>query len=189
MAQYRIKSRMINTDLVYDVEKRSWSTLYMWCDCYTTGSLSGARFYLKRLIADEKFIPEIYYLNKDGGLDDQEPIEHNLVRNILELESKIDSQIWKKEPLDQEPWNVDIDEYGDDARARLTQQEPLNEELGVESYFSYEDPRYPILVLRSEQFGSVGYNLDLSNGELSRVCLCYAYSENECMCGAWSLDE
>jgi hypothetical protein len=41
----------------------------------------------------------------------------------------------------------------------------------------------------TKQFGSVGYNLDLSNGELSRVCLCYAHSENECMCGAWSLDE
>ena len=62
-------------------------------------------------------------------------------------------------------------------------------ELGVETYFSYEDSRYPILVLRSEQFGSFGYNLDLSNGNLSRVCICHAYSENECLCGAWGIDD
>lgn len=61
--------------------------------------------------------------------------------------------------------------------------------LGVETYFSYEDSRYPILVLRSEQFGSVGYNLDLRNGDLSRVCLCHAHSENECLCSAWSIDD
>ena len=65
----------------------------------------------------------------------------------------------------------------------------MDEELGVESYFSYEDPRYPILVLRSEQFGTVGYNLDLSNGELSRVCICHAHSVNECLCGAWEQDD
>lgn len=61
----------------------------------------------------------------------------------------------------------------------------MNEELGVESYFSYEDPRYPILVLRSENFGTVGYTLDLSSGELSRVCICHAYCASECACGSW----
>ena len=73
---------------------------------------------------------------------------------------------------------------------RLAQPDSHEEhELGVETYFSYEDSRYPILVLRSEQFGSVGYNLDLRNGDLSRVCLCHAHSENECLCGAWSIDD
>ena len=72
---------------------------------------------------------------------------------------------------------------------RLAQPDSHEEhELGVETYFSYEDSRYPILVLRSEQFGSVGYNLDLRNGDLSRVCLCHAHSENECLCGAWSIE-
>jgi hypothetical protein len=59
------------------------------------------------------------------------------------------------------------------------------EELGVGIYLSYEDERYPTLVLQSDVFGSVGYNLDLSTGELRRVCICAAHSENECVCGAW----
>ncbi len=59
------------------------------------------------------------------------------------------------------------------------------EELGVKIYLSYEDERYPHLVLQSDVFGSVGYNLDLSTGELRRVCICAAHSENECVCGAW----
>ena len=57
--------------------------------------------------------------------------------------------------------------------------------LGVESWISYEDPRYPILVLRSANFGTIGYILNLNNGELSRVCICHAYSTSECNCGAW----
>lgn len=59
------------------------------------------------------------------------------------------------------------------------------EELGVRVYLSYEDERYPTLVLQSDVFGSVGYKLDLSTGELRRVCVCAAHSENECVCGAW----
>ena len=59
------------------------------------------------------------------------------------------------------------------------------EELGVRAYLSYEDERYPTLVLQSDVFGYVGYNLDLSTGELRRVCICAAHSENECVCGAW----
>ena len=58
------------------------------------------------------------------------------------------------------------------------------EELGVRVYLSYEDERYPTLVLQSDTFGSIGYSLDLSTGELSRVCVCAARSSNECICGA-----
>lgn len=64
----------------------------------------------------------------------------------------------------------------------------MNEELGVETWLSYEDPRYPILLLRSVEFGTVGYTLDLSSGELSRVCICHAYRASECLCGSWDID-
>ena len=40
------------------------------------------------------------------------------------------------------------------------------EELGVKIYLSYEDERYPTLVLQSDVFGSVGYDLNLATGEL-----------------------
>lgn len=59
------------------------------------------------------------------------------------------------------------------------------EELGVNAYLSYEDERYPILVLQSDIFGTVGYSLNLSTGELSRVCVCSARSSTECLCGTW----
>ena len=65
----------------------------------------------------------------------------------------------------------------------------LDKELGVEADLSYEDPRYPILVLDSERFGKVGYWLDLSNGELTRTCICHAYCETECLCGSFSYYE
>lgn len=58
-------------------------------------------------------------------------------------------------------------------------------DLGVTMELLYEDPRYPTLVLQSEEFGTVGYSLNLSTGELNRVCICNAYSSNECICGAW----
>lgn len=59
-------------------------------------------------------------------------------------------------------------------------------DLGVEIYLSYEDPRYPTLVIHSDEIGTVGYSLNLSNGELNRVCICHAHSSNECICGAWN---
>jgi len=59
------------------------------------------------------------------------------------------------------------------------------EELGVKVYLSYEDERYPNLVLQSDTFGCVGYSLNLSSGELSRICVCSARSSNECVCGTW----
>lgn len=62
----------------------------------------------------------------------------------------------------------------------------IDEELQVEAWLSYEDSRYPTLVLRSDQFGSIGYDLNLSTGKLERVCICHAHSETECCCGAWS---
>ena len=64
----------------------------------------------------------------------------------------------------------------------------MAEDFGVTYYLSAEDERYPTLVLQGD-FGSVGYSLDKSTGELSRVCLCFAHSSNECACGAWDIDE
>ena len=60
-------------------------------------------------------------------------------------------------------------------------------ELGVHVYLSYEDERYPTLVLQSDEFGTVGYNLNLNTGELNRVCICAARSGTECVCGAWEI--
>lgn len=59
------------------------------------------------------------------------------------------------------------------------------QDLGIEVYLSYEDPRYPVLVIRGQNGGSVGYNLRPESGELERVCICHARSWSECACGAW----
>jgi hypothetical protein len=60
--------------------------------------------------------------------------------------------------------------------------------LGVEIDLIYEDARYPTLILTSEEFGTVGYELNLSSGKLERVCICFAKETSECVCGAWSAD-
>jgi hypothetical protein len=65
----------------------------------------------------------------------------------------------------------------------------VDNELGIDVDITYEDPRYPTLVLESEQFGKVGYWLDLSNGELTRTCICNAYCSTECLCGAFDYYE
>lgn len=52
-----------------------------------------------------------------------------------------------------------------------------------------EDPRYPLLILESEEFGTVGYWLDISSGVLTRCCICDARSVGECVCGAWDVDD
>jgi hypothetical protein len=64
-----------------------------------------------------------------------------------------------------------------------------DQKLNIETYLSYEDIRYPILILQSERFGTIGYNLDTSNGELTRVCICHAFTINECLCGAWEVED
>ena len=56
---------------------------------------------------------------------------------------------------------------------------------GVRGYLSYEDARYPDLILQSDKFGSVGYSLNLDSGDLTRVCICAAHHSIECCCGAW----
>jgi hypothetical protein len=58
-------------------------------------------------------------------------------------------------------------------------------EIGLTVYLSYEDERYPTLVIQSDNFGTVGYSLNKNTGELSRVCICNAHATNECICGAW----
>lgn len=54
----------------------------------------------------------------------------------------------------------------------------------VSAYIAGEDPRYPTLVIQGD-FGSRGYSVNPVTGDLSRVCLCHAYDESECCCGAW----
>jgi len=64
----------------------------------------------------------------------------------------------------------------------------MAEDYGITYYLTAEDKRYPTLVLQGD-FGSVGYTLNKKTGELRRICLCAAYSEHECCCGAWDLDD
>lgn len=64
-----------------------------------------------------------------------------------------------------------------------TSGETLN--LPVSAYIHFEDPRYKTLILRGS-FGTVGYSI-LSDGSLKRVCICHAYSDNECICGRWDI--
>lgn len=58
----------------------------------------------------------------------------------------------------------------------------------VTSYITGEDERYPMLVLQGEGW-SRGYDIDLTTGDLRRICICHAYSSGECICGAWDLGE
>lgn len=61
------------------------------------------------------------------------------------------------------------------------------QDIGISVYLSYEDARYPTLILQGTGFDTLGYDLDTSSGELKRVCICAARSESECVCGAWSV--
>lgn len=55
----------------------------------------------------------------------------------------------------------------------------MAKDYGITYYLAAEDERYPTLVLQGE-FGSVGYALDTSTGELRRICLCAAYGPSDC---------
>lgn len=61
-------------------------------------------------------------------------------------------------------------------------------DYGITHYLTGEDARYPVLVLQGE-FGSVGYAIDASTGELRRICLCAAHGPSECCCGAWDIED
>ena len=60
----------------------------------------------------------------------------------------------------------------------------MTEQYGITYYLTAEDERYPILVVQGDNY-SVGYSLDKHSGYLERVCICAAYKDNECVCGAW----
>ena len=66
----------------------------------------------------------------------------------------------------------------------MTQDQKI-EHQGVVLSLMYEDERYPMLVIDTGD-GVLGYTLNLSTGELNRVCICNAHSDNECICGAWN---
>ena len=63
----------------------------------------------------------------------------------------------------------------------------IDTELNIEAWLSYENPKYPTLVLRSDKFGVVGYDLNPETGDLERCCICSAWNETECICGAWDI--
>lgn len=76
--------------------------------------------------------------------------------------------------------NLDLIEIEEDEGS---EDDTLNE-YGVTAYITGGDTRYPTLVLQGA-FGSKGFNVDRSNGNLKQVCVCHAYSADECCCGGW----
>jgi hypothetical protein len=38
-------------------------------------------------------------------------------------------------------------------------------------------------------WGTHGYDLDPETGDIRRVCICYARSSTECVCGDWEARE
>jgi hypothetical protein len=69
------------------------------------------------------------------------------------------------------------------------QSENLSEKLGISIDLVAEDERYPTLVISSDEFNTTGYSLNVSTGELTRVCICAAYEPSECCCGALEPDD
>ena len=68
-------------------------------------------------------------------------------------------------------------------------EEKLSDKLGISIELVAEDERYPTLVISSDDFKTIGYSLNISTGELTRVCICHAYKPSECCCGALDSDE
>ena len=68
-------------------------------------------------------------------------------------------------------------------------KEKLCDKLGISIELVAEDERYPTLVISSEDFKTIGYSMNISTGELTRVCICHAYEPSECVCGAIEPDE
>ncbi len=56
----------------------------------------------------------------------------------------------------------------------------------ITSYIHYHEYDYgknhPTLVLQSDTFGSVGYDID-EHGNLTRCCICAAGCDEDCVCG------
>jgi len=51
----------------------------------------------------------------------------------------------------------------------------------IEVYIAAEDPRYPTLVMRCDEW-TKGYSVNKNTGELTPVCLCHARYSGECAC-------
>lgn len=58
------------------------------------------------------------------------------------------------------------------------------ERYGIGIDLCADDERYPTLVLEGP-FGKIGYSLNKESGELDRICICFAHSSSECMCGGF----
>lgn len=61
-------------------------------------------------------------------------------------------------------------------------------EYVVRSRIMYEDPRYPTLIIKGKNWIK-GFALDKDTGNIRRICICYAHSSSECLCGAWDQEE
>jgi hypothetical protein len=56
----------------------------------------------------------------------------------------------------------------------------------INAYIYYHEYDYgknnPVLVIQGD-FGSNGYDVNTETGELTRTCICFAYTDSECVCG------
>jgi len=52
-------------------------------------------------------------------------------------------------------------------------------------YNEYDfDKQFPTLIIQTER-DSIGYDVNLETGEVTRTCICEARSSNECCCGGF----
>lgn len=60
-----------------------------------------------------------------------------------------------------------------------------NDDINIYVHYHEYDYNYerPTVVIQGTEFGSAGYDLDISTGELTRCCICAAWGEHECTCG------
>lgn len=51
-------------------------------------------------------------------------------------------------------------------------------------YITYEDPRYPTLIVEDEDGTTHGYCVSLRDGSVRSICICGAsYEDETCICG------
>lgn len=58
-------------------------------------------------------------------------------------------------------------------------------EIGYTVTVSWEDPRYPTMVVTAPDGSITGWSMT----DMSRVCVCVAWEDSECCCGVWDEEQ